>query len=337
MAYNYRIKKFQNGTIQLTYYDKPVLDSFDKLKINRKRESDKPIIYEDISDTPFGYIEDAIDYDLYELQQQKTNARLEGILTPEEIEEKRNHSLSTAFSRTKHMIYDYGRSNIWEWFFTLTLNDSSVSDKSDYAECSKKVRKWFNNLRKICPDVKYLIVPEEHKSGAWHFHALVSNVEQLEFTIARNNQEYRLNEFGDILLDKNGQPVPNKYFGEELRTDYPNGDYIYNISNYNSKRYVWSTATKIKDTRKAVGYIVKYMTKELTNRAFGCKRYFPSRNLDLPESEYLIDHKDNLQQIITEIEQYYGVKVSTEYFKNVKINNGEYQNSISYFEFGGIE
>ena len=63
MAYNYRIKKFQNGTIQLTYYDKPVLDSLDKLKINRKRESDTPIIYEDISDTPFGYIEDANDYD----------------------------------------------------------------------------------------------------------------------------------------------------------------------------------------------------------------------------------------------------------------------------------
>ena len=30
MAYNFALKEFANGTLQLTYYDYPVLDAFDK-------------------------------------------------------------------------------------------------------------------------------------------------------------------------------------------------------------------------------------------------------------------------------------------------------------------
>ena len=30
MAYNFCVKEFANGTVQLTYYDYPILDKFDK-------------------------------------------------------------------------------------------------------------------------------------------------------------------------------------------------------------------------------------------------------------------------------------------------------------------
>lgn len=53
-----------------------------------------------------------------------------------------------------------------------------------------------------CPKLKALIVPEQHKSGAWHFHALVSNVDELTFEKAVNNQKFRKDKNGEVMLNK---------------------------------------------------------------------------------------------------------------------------------------
>ena len=112
--------------------------------------------------------------------------------------------------RSKNMILEYARANNWEWFITLTFNPDMV-DSYNYDLCYKRVSKYFNNLRsRKCPNLKYLLVPEQHPtSGRWHFHGLISNVDEFSLGIT-------------------------KYKG-----------CIYHIDGF---KYGFTTATKVKDT-----------------------------------------------------------------------------------------
>ena len=353
MAYNFSLKKYANGTLQLTYYYTPIFNSMDYERQNciDKPDCFTPYRYDDISaamathpdmhlyefgcDTPFGFVEpENIEFVLGE-KVICSNDSGEVLLSDEEIRKRHEKSVSTSLTRSVHKIYDLGRNNVWEWFFTFTLNETAVKDRCDYDECSKKVRVWFNNVRKRrCPDIKYLIVPEKHpSSGAWHFHALVSNCDGLEFKNAINNQEYWKDDSGNLILDKKGQPMHNKYFGDYLRTSYPSGDYIYNIVDFNEKRYGFTTATRVKDTRKAISYIMKYLTKELAECTFGKKRFFYSKNLEVPEKKLFFSDATLLQEIIDYIETNFNVTFEKDYIKTVKIQNYGYQNTVSYLEF----
>lgn len=340
MAYNFSLKSYANGTVQLTYYDVPMLDAFDLKNIRYKRKDkqsdgtyrmDDFNFLDDDSDfyTPWGY-EELTDMDKGEESEDEDN---DNNGTDKTIDDdKRKRSLAVSLSRSVRQIYDYGRNNDWHWFFTFTFSNSCGVNRYDYDECSKKVRQWLNNIRKRkCPDMGYLLVPERHpSSGAWHFHALVNNVEELTFVRAVNQQEYLEDEFGNVILNKKGQPVPNKYFGKHLRTSYPDGDYIYNIKEYNNG---WSTATRVKDSKKAVSYIVKYITKDLCECTFGKRRFYPSKNLTLPVKTLGLHDKSELPELISFIEYTYGVKLSTDVTKTVNINMQGYTNTVSYFEF----
>ena len=256
MAYNFAIKEFSNGTLQVTYYDNPILDGYDKETIKFKKnfidDGNYDFNYDYECECPWGdsesYIREMSDKEFEDMKIKR--------YTEEELQKRHDHSVKSSLTRSIHKVYDLARNNVWEWFFTFTLNDNAVNDKFDYEDCSKKVCKWFNNIRlRICPNIKYLIIPEKHKTGAWHFHALVSNCDELEFIVAKNNQEFVKDEFGNIKTNKKGQPIRNKHFGDDLRVSYPDGNYIYNIANYNIDRYGFSTATKIIDTKKATSYI----------------------------------------------------------------------------------
>lgn len=356
MAYNFSLKKYANGTLQLTYYDSPIINSMDYEDRNLVDKPDcfTPYRYDDMEtalkvhpdmhlyeygcDTPWGFVEPENIEFLSGNQVEDSKDSEKVILSDEEIMKRHEKSVNSSLNRTIHKIYDLGRNNVWEWFFTFTLNQSAVKDRCDYDECSAKVRKWFNNIRsRRCPKIRYLIVPERHpSSGAWHFHALVSNCNGLEFKIAINNQEYRKDSFGELILDKKGQPIRNKYFGDCLRVSYPSGDYIYNIVDFDEKRYGFTTATRVKDTRKAISYIMKYLTKELAECTFGKKRFFYSKNLEVPERMLFFSEANSLQEIIDYIESNFNVSFNKDYIKTVKIQNYGYQNTVSYLEFDDI-
>lgn len=143
--------------------------------------------------------------------------------------------------RSKQMIIEYARANNWKWFITLTFNPDLV-DSTNYDECYKKVSKYFNNIRsRKCPNIKYLLVPEQHKSGRWHFHGLISDAD-------------------DILLGI------SHFKGS-----------VYNINGF---KYGFTTATKVKDTKRVSTYISKYITKETADLTIGKHRYIKSNNLN---------------------------------------------------------
>lgn len=167
----------------------------------------------------------------------------------ERSESEKDRSIKVSMNRTINKVYSYARSNVWDWFVTLTFNPEKV-DSFSYEECVKRLQNWLIVQRRLCPDMKYIIVPEQHKSGRFHFHGLFADCDGLEFADSG-------------LTDKKGNP-------------------IYNIGRY---RLGFSTATKVVDNERVTKYISKYITKELCSVSFGKKRYWCSRNLNECEAE----------------------------------------------------
>lgn len=363
--YNWKLKSYGNGTVQLTYYHNPIQTKEDTYK-NRQAtylenlNDTEYIRYfykrNDFEDDNSFYLDNLQDGILYldnyaavpnilgtECMMQspfgdyipESNIPVVEIDKPElsqdELDKKRERSIQSSLNRTKRKIYDYGRSNVWDWFITLTFERVEEFNAENFERCKSKVSDWFKNIRKkYCKNIKYLAIPEQHKSGAWHFHCLVSNCDGLDFEVAKNNRLYLEDENGEYILDKYGARIPNKYYGKELRMSYPDGDYIYNIKQY---RNGFTTATKITDTKKAVSYVIKYVTKEVVQCGFGKRRYLPSNNLDLPvETFALLDYRE-LQGLVTDIEYKFGLKLSIDQIKTYTIDVENYSNSITVFEF----
>lgn len=166
-------------------------------------------------------------------------------LSANDIVYRRNKSNKDSINRTINTVYDLARSNIWEYFVTLTFNPDKVNSY-DYDVVTKKIKNWLDTIRRNNADVKYLGVPERHKSGRYHFHFLFANV------------NFNLVDSGKF-TDK-GLP-------------------IYNVGNY---KWGFSTAIKIYDTVGISKYICKYITKDLCFNTKGKKRYWRSRNLKMP-------------------------------------------------------
>lgn len=87
---------------------------------------------------------------------------------------KNSKKLENNVVRAKNKINDIALANDFQYFFTLTF--SPEYDRYDLYQCLNKFR---NHLKTMCRllevKIKYLIVPEQHKDGAWHFHGFFSN------------------------------------------------------------------------------------------------------------------------------------------------------------------
>lgn len=178
----------------------------------------------------------------------------------------KEESIRQSRARSINAIYDIARSNFWDWFVTFTFNSDKV-DRYDYQACSKKLSNWFTITRRICSDMVYLVVPEQHKDGAFHFHGLFSGIDSLNF-------------------------VPSGKYDKENRM-------IYNIGSY---KWGFTTATKVGDSSKASGYLCKYISKDLCAVTAGKKRYWASRNARRPEvTELLLEdtYLNRIKQFLT--------------------------------------
>lgn len=167
-------------------------------------------------------------------------------------EESKSRSLSVSSNRTINQIYYLARSNIWDWFITLTFDPEKVNS-FDYDECVSYLSVWLNNIKKKkCANLKYIMVPELHKSGRFHFHGLFADCPELNF------------------IDSG---------------KYIDGQKIYNIGSYTAG---FSTASRVGDNNRVTKYLAKYVTKDLIAVSSGRKRYWASRNLDKAVEEDMI-------------------------------------------------
>lgn len=179
-------------------------------------------------------------------------------------EARKDRSIKVSLNRTKQSIYSLAYNNKWDWFVTLTFSAEKI-DRNDYNEIIKKTCKWLNNIRsRYAPDMKYILIPEPHKDGAYHFHGLFADCDGLTFVDSGR------------VVDK-GKARKRTKNNSDLPT-------IYNIENW---KFGFSTATKVQSNAKCVSYMTKYITKELCIVAENRRRYLASKNLDRVVREVL--------------------------------------------------
>lgn len=150
----------------------------------------------------------------------------------------------SSLNRTKILVRDIVLCNDFDLFCTFTFDPSKVN-RYNYGQCYGKISRWLHHQKDKAPDLKYLVVPEQHKDGAWHFHALIANY--------------------------NGSLRDSKHRSGSGRR-------VYNITSYRSG---FSTAVEIDNREAVASYVTKYITKDFI-KTFNKRRFFCSRNLQRP-------------------------------------------------------
>lgn len=150
----------------------------------------------------------------------------------------------SSIRRTRTTLSDLCICNQFDLFCTFTF-DPARYDSKNILHCRRYMNTWIRNAKeRHSPNLKFIIVPELHKSGAIHFHALLRGFE--------------------------GQLKDSKHTA--------NGRKVYNIKNWH---FGFSTAVYIDNIQAVSSYIKKYITKDMLLLP-GKKRYFCSQNLTRP-------------------------------------------------------
>lgn len=237
-VYNCRIYSYETGQ-HVTFYKRAITQG--------KEESEEDLETDDITDIVSDHTPDRSPADQ----------------TEERTAEAEEHSKKSSCSRSKNQVYRISRSNVWDWFITITF-DRTKTDASDYDGVAEKLQNFLEHVRqRKCPDMKYLIVPELHKDKKhYHFHGLLANADGLRFA----------------------------YSGLD---DRKSGLCIYNIQDWT---WGFTTATRVGDSARTSSYITKYIIKDVDLHLKDKRRYYYSRNCNIADKElYLMDEEDFLR------------------------------------------
>jgi len=185
-----------------------------------------------------------------------TYVNLDGTKDSSEYRRFRTDNLFRAKSRLKQIAL----CNSWDYFVTFTFDDKKVNALNPDVVL-KKTQNWLRN-QVSRNNIKYLLVPELHKSGRIHFHALISgNINLVD------SDTFIVEGFDKPL--KSSTIVKRKISAEYIKQK------VYNVSRWS---YGFSTAIRTYgQPDKMLNYITKYMTKEV-QKIFGHCYWF-SRNV----------------------------------------------------------
>lgn len=151
--------------------------------------------------------------------------------------------------RSKLECQRLAKSNLDEWqtFITLTFAENIT----DIEKANKRFKYFVDKVRRVKKDFKYLCITEFQKRGATHYHMLCNiGIDESKLIYSQeDNQKFK-------------------------HIKYWNDGYT-------------SVEVIKKDAKKIIGYIAKYMTKDIDNRLFNRHRYFYSRNLNKPIENFI--------------------------------------------------
>ena len=170
--------------------------------------------------------------------------------------------------------------NHFDWFCTLTFDDSRINRNDDNAVYDA-YEKYINNISHMYPSFCYITFLERHKKdNSIHFHILIGGL---------TPKQLGLENTGKVVCHwatrKNGV-CSLEYFNEtkHLHTlEGVDGFPVYNVTNF---PYGFTTATRIMDEERCKNYVKKYVKKAIggsTSIFKNLRQFFYSRNLKLPE------------------------------------------------------
>lgn len=152
-----------------------------------------------------------------------------------------------AKSRARANVRRLALCNDFRWFVTLTIDPKKI-DSYDAAAVTRRLNQWLSNhVRRN--GLKYVLVPERHKSGRIHYHGFFNDVMEV---IPSNK------------TDSLGHP-------------------IYNLPEWD---YGFTTAIELYgDYHAAVGYTCKYIGKD--SEKIGGRWYYSGGNLQKPVEKFV--------------------------------------------------
>lgn len=144
--------------------------------------------------------------------------------------------------------------NEFKTFVTLTYEEN----EQDIEKCNKHFNSWRTYIKKLKSDFKYICVPEFQKRGAVHYH-LLTNIDYTDF---------------ELLSKEEHKHHSNKY------------------KKWSIGRYIvgWNKGFSFVEDmydKNMIGYITKYLTKDIDNRLWGKRRYLYSLNLKQSSTIYI--------------------------------------------------
>lgn len=173
--------------------------------------------------------------------------------------------------RAKSKVFELALCNDFDHFCTLTFSPELVKDRFDLEGCMKSFCKWLNNYnnRRASASVRYLLIPEPHKDGAWHLHGLVSGIPPEDL------RQFRLDEH-----------LPSHILQEIER-----GHQVFQWTTYD-KKFGFCTLSPIRSTDAVSKYITKYVTKELGHSVKELNAHLYYRSQGLKQKELLYSAPD---------------------------------------------
>ena len=156
-----------------------------------------------------------------------------------------DNKLACNLIRAKNLVKEYGLCNPWDFFVTLTL-DKEKYDRYDLKKYKHDLSQFLNNYNRNGRAVKYLLIPEMHKDGAWHMHGLLYGIPP---------EDLYINDYGYMVW----KPYQDKF------------GYI--------------SMSPIEDIERCSSYITKYISKDLSNSIteLNAHLYYASQGLNKAE------------------------------------------------------
>lgn len=163
-------------------------------------------------------------------------------------------------SRSRARVFELAMCNEFQFFCTFTQS-KELRDRFDLNAFRKDFTMLIRNLNRSRGEVdkiRYLLIPEQHKDGAWHMHGLLTGLsteELREFKVSEN--------------------IPKR-----LKDKIREGRKIYDWTAYR-RRFGYFTCEKVQNGVACAKYITKYISKDLQKsvRESGAHLYFASQGL----------------------------------------------------------
>jgi hypothetical protein len=172
--------------------------------------------------------------------------------------------LKNNIRRSIRTVEELAACNPWEWWITLTL-DEAKQNRYDIDEYKKSLAQWLRDQRKKkVQNLRYLLIPEQHKDGAWHMHGFITGL------LADDLRKDWQSEFATL----------PKYIRESLAA----GNELYWWPEY-LKRFGYCTIEPIRSQAACASYCTKYMKKAIDGNMIqsGKSLYLASQGLQRAE------------------------------------------------------
>ena len=158
--------------------------------------------------------------------------------------------MARSMRRARANVRRLALANEFQWFVTLTLSPDEV-DRYDAAAIMKRVNRWLSNMVQR-HGLRYILVPERHKDGAFHFHGFFA---------------------GPGL-----EAVPSGHNDSQ-------GHEIFNLPQWG---FGFTAAIRLYGTySQTVGYVCKYIGKQGGERPMG-RWYYSGGDLMEPQKDYSV-------------------------------------------------